>query len=393
MWEELGPALRYDAACVPVAQASDAFGRMMRGLHFCKDCRANVKDAFSVLIGAKPLPDVVPPDDDVELCCYEDMFAPFHLARAPSGDAPPGAAESPCEPWDGPRVCCMLEQVPALVHHAVDANEKDEVARGEGRSAERHAPTLRDGQAEVIRLMGELLLARLKKNWAQHAIQKQTAVLILCLSLQCFRTNLERKVEERVGNAALEDLLRLDANDGKDGGGAKSKKSKKKKKKKKKAKEKAAAAAAAKKAEEDAEAERRKKRKQQQQQKQKQKQQQKEQQQQAAAAAPAPPQKGKKRKSKGKNSPRGSNGNGGDGKATGGVGGGSSLLDGGGDDGGASFLTPEEIAEFKALAAARKAKGKDRSDLRSKLKANFSNWCAKADKDGKGPDGGGAATS
>eukprot|EP00511_Aplanochytrium_stocchinoi_P007069 CAMPEP_0204836106 /NCGR_PEP_ID=MMETSP1346-20131115/24254_1 /ASSEMBLY_ACC=CAM_ASM_000771 /TAXON_ID=215587 /ORGANISM="Aplanochytrium stocchinoi, Strain GSBS06" /LENGTH=682 /DNA_ID=CAMNT_0051970577 /DNA_START=338 /DNA_END=2386 /DNA_ORIENTATION=+ len=139
-------------------------------------------------------------------CCYEG--ADCELIGQPS------------------HVSCALRQVPHLIRRAVEADERDEVARAKGQSSDRHAPTLKEGQSELLNCIGKLLQTRMRDSWIMHLVKRQTDEILLWLILSCMRTNVERVIQYNVGNEALISLLEEEADN--------IKKSKKKKKKKKK---------------------------------------------------------------------------------------------------------------------------------------------------------------
>jgi len=140
-------------------------------------------------------------------------------------------------------VACALHEVPPLIIRAQDIDREDELVRQSGQASDRHAPTLRDGQAELLHCIGKLLLERIKTHWHLQLVRIQTDELYAWLVLACMRTNIQTELQGDKGNEAMrllleeEDRMR-EANFMKNG-------KKKNKKKQQKNKKKAATAAAA----------------------------------------------------------------------------------------------------------------------------------------------------
>merc|ERR1712157_660545 len=101
-----------------------------------------------------------------------------------------------------PHVTCALRQVPHLIRRAEEADERDEVARAKGQNSDRHAPTLKEGQSELLNCIGKLLQSRMKESWILHLVKRQTDEILLWLILSSMRINIEAVIQYNVGNAA-----------------------------------------------------------------------------------------------------------------------------------------------------------------------------------------------
>jgi len=129
-------------------------------------------------------------------------------------------------------VFCDLDHIPRLVVNSLEADARDEAARANGQGSDRHAPTLKDGQTELLHCIGNYILARIKETWISHLVRVKTVELASWMILSSMRTNLQSEVQTDFGNEALIALLEDNQTKKKD---LIAKKNKKKKKKNKEA--------------------------------------------------------------------------------------------------------------------------------------------------------------
>lgn len=133
-------------------------------------------------------------------------------------------------------IAVALDYVPTLIASALEADERDELARSKGLSSDRHAPTVKDGQFELVNCIGKVLLSRMRDAWVRSLETKQTELMLLWLALDCMRTNVEHVMHQ----SALTELLEEEENEV-----GKAERARTKKKRKKKAKSDRVAAAVA----------------------------------------------------------------------------------------------------------------------------------------------------
>jgi hypothetical protein len=137
-------------------------------------------------------------------------------------------------------VACDRAHVPKLLRDALEADARDEAQRLAGVNSDRHAPTLRDGQSELLLCVGKLLLARIKEHRLLKLVRSQTDELLVWLVLSCMRTNMQDLLGHR-GNDALLALLEEEDREKEQAEARKNKKKAKKQKKKENKKSRGAA--------------------------------------------------------------------------------------------------------------------------------------------------------
>jgi len=125
-----------------------------------------------------------------------------------------------------------LDKVASLIEGAEEADRRDEESRRNGGSSDRHAPTLQDGQLELLHCIGKLLRRRIRDTWTDVVEKARTDEILVWLTLSSMRTNLQSALQSQT-EGTLNDLLEEEDRE-------KEKKERKKKKKKSKKKRKAA---------------------------------------------------------------------------------------------------------------------------------------------------------
>jgi hypothetical protein len=128
-------------------------------------------------------------------------------------------------------VVCDHAHVPKLLRDALEADARDEAQRLAGVNNDRHAPTLRDGQIELMLCIGKLLLARIKEHRLLKLARMQTDELLVWLILSCMRTSMQDLLGHR-GNDALIALLEEEDREKEQAEAKRNKKKAKKQKKK-----------------------------------------------------------------------------------------------------------------------------------------------------------------
>uniref|UniRef100_A0A7S2SKJ5 Gametogenetin-binding protein 2 n=1 Tax=Mucochytrium quahogii TaxID=96639 RepID=A0A7S2SKJ5_9STRA len=136
-------------------------------------------------------------------------------------------------------VICALYEVPTLIRKAIEADERDEASRANGQNSDRHAPTLKDGQSELLHCIGKFMLNRIKDSWILQLVRAQTDELLVWLTLSCIRFNVQSAAQTGFGSQAIISLLEEEDRKREALNKKKNKKKQKKKNKKKNKKKKA----------------------------------------------------------------------------------------------------------------------------------------------------------
>mmetsp|Transcript_1715 Transcript_1715/g.4030 ORF Transcript_1715/g.4030 Transcript_1715/m.4030 type:complete len:760 (+) Transcript_1715:451-2730(+) len=126
-----------------------------------------------------------------------------------------------------------LDDVLGLIQRSEDADARDELNRQNGGSSDRHAPTLKDGQMELLHCIGKVLLDRIRDTWIDQLIRGRTGELLAWLTLSCMRTNMQTAIQSK-SEETLYMLLEEEEHREKERKDGKKKKRKNKSKKKKK---------------------------------------------------------------------------------------------------------------------------------------------------------------
>ncbi|GBG24372.1 Gametotin-binding protein 2 [Hondaea fermentalgiana] len=128
----------------------------------------------------------------------------------------------------GSHLLVNLDDVIVLIQRAEEADARDELNRQSGGSSDRHAPTLKDGQMELLHCIGKVLLDRIRDTWIDQLCLARTCELLTWIAFSCMRTNLQSALQVQSEESLF---MLLDSTDSKE---SKEKKKRKKKTNKKK---------------------------------------------------------------------------------------------------------------------------------------------------------------
>jgi hypothetical protein len=152
---------------IPLDTLVECFDKHLVRMRYCPDCRENVEDAFDVFTGVMAMPEELLTEEDYSV----DIFAPYQILRNEQR----------------PLLRCDPSQLPGLVARF---KEESKVFDADP-SRNRHAKNLREGQHEILFMLGEYFERSIKQAYHKRLVVEHEEGMLLRLTLQALRIKLE----------------------------------------------------------------------------------------------------------------------------------------------------------------------------------------------------------
>jgi hypothetical protein len=167
MTEEIHEATQTYGLCdIPLDTLIALFDSHIKRMRYCSKCQDNVEDAFDIFIAEEEVVEADYSEEDYSV----DIFAPYQILFNDESQL------LRCDPLE----------LPGLVERYKEESEVHEADS----SKTRHAKNLREGQEEIMFMLGEYFERRIKQEYRAHLTAEHEKRLLVQFTLEAFRIKL-----------------------------------------------------------------------------------------------------------------------------------------------------------------------------------------------------------